>query len=88
MIFERLYIYFQALKKGFKEGCRKILWLDGCHLKANQRGQILTMVMIDANNGIYPIAFSVFEAECKDSWIWFLENIKEDFALDENSPIT
>ena len=76
------------MKKGFKEGCKPILGLDGCHLKGNQRGQILTTTRIDANNGMFPIAFSIVEAEYKDSWIWFLENIKEDLALDENSPIT
>ena len=66
MTFERLYICFEALKKGFKDGCRLILGLDGCHLKGNQRVQILTAVEIDTNNGKYPLAFSVIEAECKD----------------------
>ncbi|XP_071906167.1 uncharacterized protein [Coffea arabica] len=31
--FQRLYICFEALKRGFKSGCRKIIGVDGCHLR-------------------------------------------------------
>ncbi|KAL5556111.1 hypothetical protein UlMin_038347 [Ulmus minor] len=88
VVFERLYICFGALKKGFKDGCRPIIGLDGCHLKGHQKGQILTSVGIDANNGMYPIAFSIVESECKDSWVWFLEHLRADLNLPNNSNIT
>eukprot|EP00268_Persea_americana_P058856 TRINITY_DN7161_c0_g1_i5.p5 TRINITY_DN7161_c0_g1~~TRINITY_DN7161_c0_g1_i5.p5 ORF type:complete len:144 (+),score=26.02 TRINITY_DN7161_c0_g1_i5:1834-2265(+) len=30
--FKRIYICFEALKKGFSEYCRLVIGLDGCHL--------------------------------------------------------
>ena len=32
-MFQRLYVCFAALKKGFLEGCRPVVGLDGCHIK-------------------------------------------------------
>ncbi|KAL5579553.1 hypothetical protein UlMin_011995 [Ulmus minor] len=75
-VFERIYICFQACKQGFRGGCRLIVGLDGCHLKANHKGQILSAVGIDANNGMFPIAFSVVESECKDSWRYIARRIE------------
>ncbi|GKF78040.1 hypothetical protein Tco_0230510, partial [Tanacetum coccineum] len=34
-------------------------------------GQILTTVEVDANNGIYPIAYAIVEAKSKASWYSF-----------------
>ncbi|XP_027076894.1 uncharacterized protein [Coffea arabica] len=31
--FQKLYICFETLKRGFKSGCRKIIGVDGCHLR-------------------------------------------------------
>ena len=47
--FQRLYICLQATKEGFKAGCRPLIGLDGCFLKGNQKGQILSAVGRDAN---------------------------------------
>ncbi|PKU62284.1 hypothetical protein MA16_Dca027602 [Dendrobium catenatum] len=32
---------------------------------------------MDANNGLYPLAFSIVESECNKSWIWFLRQVNE-----------
>ncbi|KAK8577017.1 hypothetical protein V6N13_122014 [Hibiscus sabdariffa] len=61
--FERLYLCMQAMKDGFKAGCRPIIGLDGCHLKGYYQGQLLAAVGIDADDSIYPIAFAVVENE-------------------------
>ena len=37
-IFDRLYICFEALKKGFLGGCRCFIGLDGCFLKGLVNG--------------------------------------------------
>ncbi|KAL3514952.1 hypothetical protein ACH5RR_021854 [Cinchona calisaya] len=70
--FKRLYICFEALKRGFLEGCRTIVGMDGCHLRGPHQGILLTTVGIDPNNCIYPIGYCVVESENKDSWKWFL----------------
>lgn len=36
---------------------------------------MLHAVARDGNDRMYPVAMAVVEAECKDSWSWFLENL-------------
>lgn len=57
--FERIYICFAQLRKGFIEGCRTLVGFDGAHIKRPHPGQILIAVGIDANNGMFPIAYAV-----------------------------
>ncbi|CAL9019756.1 unnamed protein product [Prunus brigantina] len=49
-LFERIYICLAGSKKGFLEGCRPVVGVDGCHLKGPCSGQILTAVGVDGNN--------------------------------------
>ncbi|KAL6211842.1 hypothetical protein ACLB2K_017065 [Fragaria x ananassa] len=63
--FHRMYICFKACKDGWMAGCRPLICLDGCHIKGQHPGQLLTAVGIDANNGMYPIAYAVVEIESK-----------------------
>ncbi|GJS02020.1 hypothetical protein Tco_0162025 [Tanacetum coccineum] len=41
-------------------------------------GQILTAVGVDANNGIYPVAYAIVEAESKALLVWVLNLLEED----------
>ncbi|GJV83895.1 hypothetical protein Tco_1523793 [Tanacetum coccineum] len=52
-------------KQGFKACGREILGLDGCFMSCPWPGQILTAVGVNANNGIYPVAYVIVEAESK-----------------------
>ncbi|GKA05153.1 mutator type transposase [Tanacetum coccineum] len=49
---------------------------------------ILTAVGVDPNNGTYPLAYAVVEAETKDSWNWFLDCLGDDLELTRNSNFT
>ena len=86
--FERIYICLNACKRRFLEACRPLIGLDGCHLKGNHKEQILIAISIDANNGMYPLAYSVVESECKDTWMWFLELLKVDLKIENDHHIT
>ncbi|XP_022039778.1 uncharacterized protein LOC110942333 [Helianthus annuus] len=86
--FRRIYICLGALKEGFKVNGRNILGLDGCFMKGPFPGQVLSAVGIDSNNGIYPVAYSIVEAETKSSWEWFLGNLGDDLGLDQQSYFT
>ncbi|KAL3849414.1 hypothetical protein ACJIZ3_011296 [Penstemon smallii] len=79
--FKRIYICWASLKHGFLDGCRPIIFLDGCHLKTSYGGILLSAVGIDANNGIYPFAYAVVEKEKEESWLWFIELFKKDLNI-------
>ncbi|PKU77683.1 hypothetical protein MA16_Dca013475 [Dendrobium catenatum] len=57
--------------------CRPVLCLDGTFLLGKYRGTLLTAIGIDANNGLYPLAFAIVESECNESLIWFLRQVNE-----------
>jgi hypothetical protein len=61
--FKRCYMSLQACKLGYLEGCRPIIFVDGCHIKTRYKGQLLTAVGVDPNNCIYPIAIAAIEVE-------------------------
>ncbi|XP_027156709.1 uncharacterized protein LOC113757788 [Coffea eugenioides] len=86
--FLRLYICFEALKRGFKVGCRRVIEVDVCHLKGPHLGILLTTVGIDANDCIYPVAYAVVEVENKNSWKWFIEFLKYDLSISEQKSWT
>ncbi|XP_034206480.1 uncharacterized protein LOC117620492 [Prunus dulcis] len=80
-VFQRIYVCLAACKKGFLEGCRPVIGVDGCHLKGPYPGQILTTVGVDGNNGYFPVAYAVVDIESKDSWIWFFNLLIEDLGI-------
>ncbi|KAK1591219.1 hypothetical protein Q3G72_004098 [Acer saccharum] len=82
--FERLYMCLAALKKGWKEGCRPILGLDGYFIKGFHTGQLLTAIGVDPNNQMYPVAYALVESECKDTLSWFLKHLTDDLGLNNS----
>ncbi|KAF2325678.1 hypothetical protein GH714_032556 [Hevea brasiliensis] len=79
--FAGMYICLSALKEAFKDGCRKLICLDGCWLKGTYGGQLFSAVGIDPNDCMFPLAYVVMRVENKDSWQWFLEELKEDMHM-------
>nr|KAJ0197962.1 hypothetical protein LSAT_V11C700364480 [Lactuca sativa] len=84
----RIYVCLGALKLGFKYGLSDFLGLDGTFMKGPYPGQVLTVVGLDSNNDIYPVAYVVVETESTSSWTWFLELLGEDLDLGPNSNFT
>ena len=79
--FKRIYIRWDACKKGFLAGCRKLIGFDGCHIKGAYPSQLLSAVGIDAYNGMFPIAYSVVEIKNKETWMWFMELFIKDLEI-------
>lgn len=88
VVFKAVYIGFSGLRKGFKEGCRQVIGLDGAFLKTYLGGILLTAVGTDGNNQMYPIAWAVVEAENEVCWAWFINILAEELALGEGVGIT
>ncbi|XVF51015.1 hypothetical protein PTKIN_Ptkin04bG0149700 [Pterospermum kingtungense] len=62
-MFKRIYVCFTALKKGWKKGCRPILGVDGCFLKSQWKGELLSAIGKDRNHQMYPMAWAVVGVE-------------------------
>ncbi|XP_052198412.1 uncharacterized protein LOC127805696 [Diospyros lotus] len=79
--FDRLYICFDALKRGWLVGCRKIIGVDGCFLKGVCKGILLVAVGRDGNNQMFSIAWAVVAAETSVIWTWFIRVLQHDLHL-------
>ncbi|KAJ6853216.1 uncharacterized protein M6B38_251800 [Iris pallida] len=83
--FVRVFYTLKAVIKGFKEGCRPFIGLDGCFLKTEYKGQLLSAVGRDANNSFFPIAWAVVEIENKETWNWFMDQLLDALGMDGNA---
>ncbi|XP_043724216.1 uncharacterized protein LOC122671178 [Telopea speciosissima] len=76
-VFERLFVSFNSMRKGFIEGCRPFIGLDGTHLKTTRGGVLLSAIALDANQGIFPVGLAIVEIEDQHSWGWFLQLLQD-----------
>ncbi|KAI8539131.1 hypothetical protein RHMOL_Rhmol09G0157200 [Rhododendron molle] len=72
LVFERIFISYDGHLRGFLSGCRPIIRLDVYFLKDPFGGHLMHAVARDANNQMFPLAFTVVESETKASWTWFM----------------
>ncbi|XP_042758088.1 uncharacterized protein LOC122197947 [Lactuca sativa] len=63
--------------RAFRKCCRKVIIMDGAHLKGKYKGTILHAVAMDGNNQILHIGYGICPKETTDSWTWFLEKLHE-----------
>ncbi|KAK1278227.1 hypothetical protein QJS04_geneDACA014761 [Acorus gramineus] len=74
--FHRLFVAFYASLYGFEHGCRPLLFIDRISLKVNNQWKLLAAIAIDAENGLFPVAFAAVEEENYESWNWFLVQLR------------
>ena len=55
--------------------------LHGCHVKGPHPRQVLSAMGVDANNGMFPLAYAYVEIESNSTWLWFLELLSGDLNI-------
>ncbi|XP_020245229.1 uncharacterized protein LOC109823366 [Asparagus officinalis] len=73
--------------KGFVEGCRPILFLDGTHLFDRYKGTLLAATALNGDGGMFPVALCICGTENESNWEWFLECIR-DVLYNSDDPYT
>nr|GEX57497.1 putative RNA-directed DNA polymerase, eukaryota, reverse transcriptase zinc-binding domain protein [Tanacetum cinerariifolium] len=72
----------------FRASGRELLGFDGAFMKGQYSRQLLTVVGVDTNNGIYRVAYGTVESESSYSWTWFLTCLCDNLELFTNSNFT
>ncbi|GKF91063.1 hypothetical protein Tco_0274764, partial [Tanacetum coccineum] len=62
-VFKRIHVCLGVLKHRFRACRRELLILDDAFNKGPFLGQVLAAVRLDLNNGIYPLAYALVEAQ-------------------------
>ncbi|KAL2892234.1 CREB-binding protein [Bienertia sinuspersici] len=87
-VFQRIFFCFDGLRRGWLEGCRKLLCVDACFLKTFLGGQLKSAIGRDANEQMYPVAWAVVEGENNNSWEWFFLNLQKSLELGDGAGLT
>ena len=74
--FRRAFVCFKACWQGFLNGCRPYLVVDATALNGRWRGQLAAASAVDGHNWLFPVAFGVLEVESEESWVWFLQQLR------------
>ncbi|XP_020242912.1 uncharacterized protein LOC109821129 [Asparagus officinalis] len=85
--FTRVFVSYYACWKGFMEGCRPILFLDGTHLFDRYKGTLLAATALNGDGGMFPVAICICGTENESNWEWFLECIR-DILFNDEDPYT
>ena len=67
---------FDPCIDGFKY-CKPIISIDRTHLYGKYQGKLLVAMATDANNKVFPLAFTVMDCESGSNWMWFLQCLKD-----------
>ncbi|CAI5466704.1 unnamed protein product [Closterium sp. Yama58-4] len=76
--FHRIFVSPSASRVALQH-CRPVVTLDGTFLLSAQRASLLIAVVLDGNQEIILLAWSLVESENKDSWTWFLDLFTKTF---------
>ncbi|XP_058078659.1 uncharacterized protein LOC131226985 [Magnolia sinica] len=75
--FERCFVALGQCIRSFQKSLRRVLAIDGTHLKGKYKGVLFIAMALDGDNYIFLIAFGIGESENKSSWNWFLTYLND-----------
>lgn len=74
--FKYCFIAFGGSVRGF-QFMRKVVIIDGTHLRGRYSGCLLTASAQDGNFQIFPLAFAIVDSENDNAWEWFFNYLKQ-----------
>ncbi|CAG7870257.1 unnamed protein product [Brassica rapa] len=74
-MFKYLFLAMGASIMGF-EYMRKVVVVDGTHLRGKYAGCLLTASAQDGNYQVFPLAISIVDGENDNSWEWFFKRLQ------------
>jgi hypothetical protein len=75
--FRRFFCAFGPCLEGFQEGCRPYLSVDSTALNGRWNEHLPSATSVDGHNWMFYVAFGFFEYETKESWTWFLQQLRK-----------
>ena len=63
---------------------RKVILIDGTHLRGRYGGCLIAANAQDANFQVFPISFGIVNSENDDAWTWFMERLTDAILDDPN----
>jgi hypothetical protein len=77
LMFRRFFCAFGPCLEAFREGCRPYLSIDSTALNGRWNGHLPSATIVDGPNWMFPVTFGFFEYETKESWTWFLQQLRK-----------
>ncbi|XP_070052631.1 uncharacterized protein [Nicotiana tomentosiformis] len=75
-IFRYVFWAFKPAIDGFLH-CRPVISIDDTHVYGKYNIKLLIVIAVDANESVFPLAFSICANESQKTWILFLNHLKE-----------
>lgn len=74
--FKYMFVAMNASIRGY-DYMRKVVVVDGTHLRGKYAGCLLTASAQDGNYQIFPLAFAIVDGENDSSWEWFFRSLSK-----------
>jgi hypothetical protein len=77
LYFKMFFCVLGPYLQGFREGCRPYLSVDSTALNGRWNEHLPSVTSVDGQNWMFSVAYGFFESKSKESWTWFLLQLRK-----------